>query len=108
MLKMATWKKGPGIELFKTLKEKLGDVNIIAEDLGTQTDSLKELLKDTNYPGMKILQFGFDTDGNNEFLPHNYNRNCVVYTGTHDNSTIQGWYKEIDEHTRKIVRKLYK
>lgn len=98
-----TWKKGPGIELFKTLKEKLGDVNIIAEDLGTQTDSLKELLRDTNYPGMKILQFGFDTDGNNEFLPHNYNRNCVVYTGTHDNSTIQGWYKEIDEHTRKMV-----
>lgn len=101
--KNGTWKKGPGIELFKTLKEKLGDVNIIAEDLGTQTDSLKELLKDTNYPGMKILQFGFDTDGNNEFLPHNYNRNCVVYTGTHDNSTIQGWYKEIDEHTRKMV-----
>ena len=52
---------------------------------------------------MKILQFGFDTDGNNEFLPHNYNRNCVVYTGTHDNSTIQGWYKEIDEHTKKMV-----
>ena len=97
-----TWKKGPGIDLFKCLNEKLGNVDIIAEDLGFLTDSVKQLLKDTGYPGMKILQFAFDTREDSDYLPHNYNRNCVVYTGTHDNNTICGWYKEISEEDKMM------
>jgi len=91
-----TWKKGPGIELFKYIKEKLGNVDIIAEDLGFLTESVKKLLSDTGYPGMKILQFAFCSREDSDYLPHNYNNNCIVYTGTHDNNTIIGWYKEIN------------
>lgn len=91
-----TWEKGPGIELFKQLKQELGEVKIIAEDLGFLTDSVIKLLKDTGYPGMKVLQFAFDSREESDYLPHNYNKNCVVYTGTHDNDTIIGWYKELD------------
>lgn len=97
------WKKGPGMDLFKAIKEKLGEVEIIAEDLGVLTDSVRQLLKDTNYPGMKILQFAFDSDGSNEYLTHNYDRNCVVYTGTHDNSTICGWYKTINKESKNMT-----
>ena len=97
-----TWKKGPGIELFKFLNAELGDVEIIAEDLGFLTDTVKKLLKDTGYPGMKILQFAFDSREESDYLPHNYDRNCVVYTGTHDNNTVVGWFDEIDEHDNKM------
>lgn len=97
-----TWKKGPGIELFKFLNAELGDVEIIAEDLGFLTDTVKKLLKDTGYPGMKILQFAFDSREESDYLPHNYDRNCVVYTGTHDNNTVVGWFDEIDEHDKKM------
>lgn len=90
-----SWKKGPGIELFNTIKEKLGNVDIIAEDLGFLTETVKQLLDDTGYPGMKVLQFAFDSREDSDYLPHNYTKNCIVYTGTHDNNTIQGWYKEI-------------
>ena len=97
-----TWEKGPGIELFEQLKKELGNVDIIAEDLGFLTESVKKLLKDTDYPGMKILQFAFDAREESDYLPHNYNKNCVVYTGTHDNSTVRGWYKEIDDLDKKM------
>ena len=97
-----TWEKGPGIELFKYLRQELGEVDIIAEDLGFLTESVKQLLKDTGYPGMKILQFGFDSREDSDYLPHNYDRNCVVYTGTHDNNTIRGWYKEISREDKKM------
>ncbi|CDA10072.1 4-alpha-glucanotransferase [Intestinibacter bartlettii] len=97
-----TWEKGPGIELFEQLKKELGNVDIIAEDLGFLTESVKKLLKDTDYPGMKILQFAFDSREESDYLPHNYNKNCVVYTGTHDNSTVRGWYKEIDDLDKKM------
>lgn len=97
-----TWKKGPGIELFKYLKEELGNVDIIAEDLGFLTESVRQLLKDTGYPGMKILQFAFDSREDSDYLPHNYNRNCIVYTGTHDNNTICGWYKEISKEDKRM------
>lgn len=97
-----TWKKGPGIELFKYLKKELGDLDIIAEDLGFLTESVQKLLKDTGYPGMKILQFAFDSREDSDYLPHNYNKNCVVYTGTHDNNTICGWYKEINDDDKKM------
>ena len=97
-----TWKKGPGIELFKFLNDELGDVEIIAEDLGFLTDTVIKLLKDTGYPGMKILQFAFDSREESDYLPHNYDRNCVVYTGTHDNNTIVGWFDDINEHDKKM------
>ena len=97
-----TWEKGPGMELFKYVKDALGEVDIIAEDLGFLTDSVKKLLDDRGYPGMKILQFAFDSREDSDYLPHNYNRNCVVYTGTHDNNTIYGWYKEINKEDKRM------
>lgn len=96
------WEKGPGIELFKYIKNELGDVDIIAEDLGFLTDSVRKLLKNTNYPGMKVLQFAFNSEGENDYLTYNYNKNCVVYTGTHDNNTVVGWYNEIDNLEKQI------
>ena len=85
------WVKGPGIKVFNAIKDELGHVNIIAEDLGTLTEETIKLRRDTGFPGMKILTFGFDTDSTNPFLPHNYEKNFIVYTGTHDNDTIRGW-----------------
>ena len=85
------WVKGPGIKIFNAIKDELGDVNIIAEDLGTLTEETIKLRDDTGFPGMKILTFGFDTDSSNPFLPHNYEKNFIVYTGTHDNDTVRGW-----------------
>lgn len=96
------WKKGPGLDLFKYIKEKLGNVEIIAEDLGFLTESVKQLLKDTGYPGMKIIQFAFDSREESDYLPHNYDKNCIVYTGTHDNSTIKGWYEEISLQDKRM------
>ncbi len=91
------WEKGPGYMFFQTLKDKLGEVEIIAEDLGFITQSLKELLKMTGYPGMKVLQFAFDSREESDYLPHNYEKNCIVYTGTHDNDTVVGWLKNINQ-----------
>lgn len=85
------WAKGPGIKLFKAIKEALGDVNIIAEDLGYLTQEVIDFRNETGYPGMKVLQFAFDTREESEYIPHTYYRNCIVYTGTHDNDTILGW-----------------
>jgi len=85
------WVKGPGIKVFNAIKDELGDVNIIAEDLGTLTKETIKLRDDTGFPGMKILTFAFDTDSSNPFLPHNYDKNFIVYTGTHDNDTVRGW-----------------
>ncbi|MEA3349087.1 MAG: 4-alpha-glucanotransferase, partial [Chloroflexota bacterium] len=78
---------------------------IIAEDLGEITPDVIELRDRFNLPGMKILVFAFDGDANNDFLPHNYNPNCVVYTGTHDNDTARGWYDRADEGARDFVRR---
>lgn len=89
--KNGQWTKGPGIDLFKAIKDQLGVVNIIAEDLGFMTDEVIELREATGYPGMNILQFAFDPKGDSEYLPHNQVQNSVVYTGTHDNDTIVGW-----------------
>lgn len=89
------WKKGPGYEFFQEIVAQLGDVNIIAEDLGFLTESVTQLVKKTGYPGMKILEFAFDSREESDYLPHNYNENCVVYTGTHDNDTLRGWYETI-------------
>ena len=91
--KNGRWRPGPGMEFFRAVTAALGPRNIIAEDLGFLTPSVRQLLEDTGYPGMKVLEFAFDSrDGSgNSYLPHNYPRNCVVYTGTHDNDTILGW-----------------
>jgi len=85
------WIKGPGMKVFTAIKDELGEVNIIAEDLGTLTEETIKLRNDTGFPGMKILTFAFDTDSSNPFLPHNYDKNFIVYTGTHDNDTVRGW-----------------
>ena len=89
------WEKGPGMELFNALKANLGQRGVIAEDLGHMTDTVRKLVKDSGYPNMKVLQFAFDEEdigGANEYLPHNYHTNCWVYTGTHDNETVAGWF----------------
>ncbi len=86
------WVKGPGNELFEALTASLGEnLPIIAEDLGFLTPAVRELLKQSGFPGMKVLQFAFDSREDSDYLPHHYSRNCVVYTGTHDNDTILGW-----------------
>lgn len=87
-----TWMKGPGLAFFHVLREEMGDVPIIAEDLGDLTPAVRKLLEETGYPGMKVLQFAFNAGEPSDYLPHNYNKNCVVYTGTHDNDTANGWF----------------
>ena len=97
------WEKGPGLGLFKALNKALGEIDVIAEDLGFLTDSVLKLVKDTGYPGMKVLQFAFDSREDSDYLPHNYTQNCIVYTGTHDNNTLQGWYKDISKADKKFA-----
>lgn len=99
------WVKGPGIDFFNKLKEIFGNLNIIAEDLGILTDDVVKLKEDAGLPGMKILQFAFDNDPNNDYLPHMYEENCVVYTGTHDNDTTQGWYNSLSYSDRDQVKR---
>ncbi len=89
--KNGVWRKGPGMELFQSLQESLGDLPIIAEDLGFLTESVRALLAESGFPGMKILQFAFSGEAGNEYLPHRYRPNSVCYTGTHDNDTLHGW-----------------
>ena len=89
------WIEAPGDALFQILRKELGELPIVAEDLGVITKEVEELRDKFEFPGMKILQFAFDSDAANIFLPFNYtNRNCVVYTGTHDNDTTLGWFEE--------------
>jgi 4-alpha-glucanotransferase len=86
------WVKGPGLDFIEALNKALPNAAIIAEDLGFLTDEVRSLLKASGYPGMKVLQFAFDSRESGDYLPFNYERNCVVYTGTHDNSTRRGWF----------------
>jgi 4-alpha-glucanotransferase len=99
-----SWIKGPGVKLFNKVKEVLGDVNIIAEDLGFLTEEVYEMLRVCGYPGMKILQFGFSDDGDSEYAPHNYTKNSIVYPGTHDNQTLKGWLNGLSEKDRNYYR----
>lgn len=98
------WKKGPGYEFFESMNQKLGPKEVIAEDLGFLTPSVIELVRRSGYPGMKILQFAFDSREESDYLPHNYSSNCVVYTGTHDNDTVQGWYSTLEEEDKKFCQ----
>lgn len=85
------WQPGPGKQFFQAIKDQLGQVNIIAEDLGLISDAVRELIEFSGYPGMKVLQFAFNPHHESEYLPHNHPLNSVVYTGTHDNPTIMSW-----------------
>ena len=98
------WREGPGMDLFNALEKKLGRLNIIVEDLGYLTPSVKQLLKDTGFPGMKLIQFAFDSREESDYLPHTYQKNCVVYTGTHDNDTIMGWFKTAPKESVKYAK----
>lgn len=99
------WTKGPGIKLFRKVKEELGELDIIAEDLGFITENVKELIEETGFPGMKVLQFAFKKDENSEHAIHNHEKNSVVYTGTHDSSTVIGWSKDISKEELEYVKK---
>jgi 4-alpha-glucanotransferase len=101
------WEQGPGMSLFNRMKEVLGDRAVIAEDLGYMTDTVKQLVADSGFPGMKVLEFAFDsrdTGNASDYLPHNYDKNCVAYTGTHDNETLTGWFKNISDEERTMTR----
>lgn len=97
---IGTWEPGPGYELFERMRETIGDCRVIAEDLGFLTPSVLELVEETGYPGMKVLQFAFDAKGESVYLPHNHRKNCVVYTGTHDNDTTLGWYEKLGKRDK--------
>lgn len=99
------WAPGPGAHFFKALKSALGDLPIIAEDLGEITPDVIALRDGFNLPGMKIFQFAFSADDTDPFLPHNYTANCVAYTGTHDNDTALGWYLSTPEVERDFCRR---
>jgi 4-alpha-glucanotransferase len=99
------WAPGPGIKLFEAIRTALGGLPIIAEDLGEITPDVIELRDSLGLPGMKILQFAFQTDPNDPFLPHNYPRNCVAYTGTHDNDTSVGWYQSAPAKEQDLCRR---
>ena len=99
------WEKGPGYALFDAMKKALGNRPVIAEDLGFLTPSVLKLVKKTGYPGMKILQFAFDPREESDYLPHNYPKNCVVYTGTHDNDTVNGWIAALGRKDLAFAKK---
>ena len=98
------WEPGPGIDLFNAIKSQLGELPIIAEDLGLMTQGVIDLREATGFPGMKILGFAFDSGEENDYLPHTYTKNCVVYTGTHDNDTLIGWFHKAKEEDRQFAR----
>ena len=91
---------GPGLKLLKALDESIGEAKIIAEDLGVLVPEVGEVLQKSGYPGMKVLEFAFDGKRENPYLPHNYPKNCVVYGGTHDNDTLEGYYDMLSKENR--------
>ncbi len=105
------WIKGPGNKLFDKIKEELGDLNIIVEDLGYSTPEVTKMVRDSGFPNMKVLQFAFNPWEESEHAPHGFDKNCVVYTSTHDNQTIMGWFEtlpiDIFEYTCKYLKLNY-
>jgi 4-alpha-glucanotransferase len=99
------WVRGPGQAFFDAVRGALGELPIIAEDLGVITPDVEQLRDHNGLPGMKVLQFAFAGGGEDPYLPHNYAHNCVVYTGTHDNDTTSGWYAQAPEVERDLVRR---
>ena len=105
--RVGQWEDGPGIALFNAVEKEIPGLTIIAEDLGYITDSVRQLVRDTGYPNMKVLEFAFDSrdsSGKDNYLPFHYEKNCVVYTGTHDNETLVGWLDNILPVEREQVR----
>ena len=98
------WAYGPGAAFFRKVTAALGGLPIVAEDLGELHPEVPALLRETGLPGMKVLQFAYDGDPENAFLPEHYDENCVVYTGTHDNNTTVGWYRSLRPEERRAVR----
>jgi len=101
------WVKGPGEDFFRVVKNKLGELPIIAEDLGVITEGVTKMREAFHLPGMKILQFAFASDADDDFLPHNYDVNCVAYTGTHDNDTSRGWFDKALEREKDLCRRYF-
>ncbi|AEC01671.1 4-alpha-glucanotransferase [Parasphaerochaeta coccoides] len=108
---IGTWVKVPGKDFFATVRKEMGELPIIAEDLGFMTDSVQKLRLSNGFPGMKIFQFGFSRTPSGSpnpfdtFLPHNYERECVAYTGTHDNQTTRGWFNSLSDDDKDMVRR---
>jgi 4-alpha-glucanotransferase len=105
--RIGQWEEGPGIGLFRAIEKEIPGLTIIAEDLGYITESVRQLVRDTGYPNMKVLEFAFDSrdsSGRESYLPYNFDKNCVVYTGTHDNETLVGWLDHILPEEREEVR----
>ncbi|MCU0281642.1 MAG: 4-alpha-glucanotransferase [Acidimicrobiia bacterium] len=98
------WAWGPGAAFFKRVEAALGGLPIVAEDLGELHPKVPALLRETGLPGMKVMQFAYDGDPENAFLPEHHSENCVVYTGTHDNDTTVGWYRSLSADRRRLVR----
>ncbi len=103
--RVGEWKPGPGMALFNVINRKLGSPEIIAEDLGELHDCVRELVRETGYPGMKIMQFSFDGNPYNDFYYTNYQPNCVAYPGTHDNDTTRGWFEALNDNDKALVRR---
>lgn len=101
------WRKGPGLDFIERIKGWFCGIEIIAEDLGILTDDVRELLKNSRFPGMKVLQFAFDESGNSDYLPHKYDKNCVCYGGTHDNATIKEWLETGDKKEIEFAREYF-
>lgn len=105
------WVKGPGNKLFDKIKEDLGELNIIVEDLGFNTPEVTQMVEESGFPNMKVLQFAFNPNEESEHAPHGFDRNCVVYTSTHDNQTIMGWFetlpRDVFEYTIKYLKLNY-
>ncbi len=97
------WRPGPGMKLFRAVEAALGQKDIIAEDLGYLTPEVRQMLAESGFPGMKVLQFAFDSREESDYLPHNYDKNCVVYVGTHDNDTALGWLDTVSPEDRRYA-----
>ena len=103
--KNGKWKKGPGMDLVGLLNKKFKNIEFIAEDLGEPSPTVVQLLEDSGWPGMKVLEFAFDSGEANNYQPHTYNKNCICYTGTHDNATVTEWYKSAKKKDRDYAKK---
>ena len=103
--KHGRWIKGPGIGFVKTITDWFGNMDFIAEDLGILTDDVRDLLKESGLPGMKVLEFAFSAAEPSDYLPHNYDKNCICYGGTHDNNTLRGWLDTADKADVEVAKK---
>ncbi len=104
------WEPGPGMELFRRMRDSIGQKPVIVEDLGFMTDSVRALVRETGFPNMKVLEFGFDPEDEgavNDYLPHNIPEHCVVYTGTHDNDPVNGWFAALSGREKAMIRRYF-